>query len=242
MKRAGLCSPVVCEGESAMHCPRRYHEYPVLAITLDSTVQKTAALMKRALIRHLPVIDSGTRAPKELFSERDLRRHLNPRIGTEMEKEEDRKALRVPVHKLMVRRLVTANRETSIQEGAKLLVTKKIGCLPLLAENGRRAGIVTESDFIRLLAKKVAVVRTISKRTTTPDHRPARVLSPAGFPPWRFRRGPSSHRRKSEIHLGHTGKKEARRPPGRGQKAGTTGLGGRVHAARGFFSRHRCIR
>ncbi|HLC25304.1 MAG TPA: CBS domain-containing protein [bacterium] len=131
---------------------------PVILITLDNTLGEAADLMQRSSIRHLLVIDSETRALKGIITDRDLRKHLSPMLGTEAETEEDRKTLQTRVHKVMVRRLVTATPETSIREGARLLITKKIGCLPIVDNNRRLFGILTESDFVRLLAEKVAVI------------------------------------------------------------------------------------
>lgn len=131
---------------------------PVILITLDNTLGEAADLMRRSAVRHFPVIDPETRTLKGILTDRDLRKHLSPRLGTEAETEEDRKTLKIPVHKVMVRRLYTATPETSLREGARLLMTKKIGCLPVVDDRRRLLGIITESDFVKLLAENVAVV------------------------------------------------------------------------------------
>jgi CBS domain-containing protein len=48
---------------------------------------------------------------------------------------------------IMAQPLVTATRETTLDEIARLMLTHKVGCLPIVDQQGRLCGIVTESDF-----------------------------------------------------------------------------------------------
>lgn len=42
---------------------------------------------------------------------------------------------------------IVVNQSTSLKEAAKLMIDKKIGCLPVVNENAELAGIVTERTF-----------------------------------------------------------------------------------------------
>jgi len=48
---------------------------------------------------------------------------------------------------------LTTTPETPLIEAAQILMERKIGCLPVV-ENGRLVGIVTEADFVALVARK----------------------------------------------------------------------------------------
>jgi CBS domain-containing protein len=51
----------------------------------------------------------------------------------------------------MTSEVITTTPETPLLEAAKILMEKKIGCMPVV-EDGRLVGILTESDFVALAA------------------------------------------------------------------------------------------
>jgi CBS domain-containing protein len=51
--------------------------------------------------------------------------------------------------------VVTTGPGTALVEAARILAERKIGCLPVV-ENGRLVGILTEGDFVALVARKEA--------------------------------------------------------------------------------------
>jgi CBS domain-containing protein len=50
----------------------------------------------------------------------------------------------------MTRRVITVTPDTPVEEAARLIVQKKIGCLPVLEEE-RLMGIVTRDDLLAAL-------------------------------------------------------------------------------------------
>jgi CBS domain-containing protein len=56
------------------------------------------------------------------------------------------------VKDVMATDVVTTGPETSLVEAARLLTERKIGCLPVV-ENGRLVGILTEGDFVAVVAR-----------------------------------------------------------------------------------------
>jgi CBS domain-containing protein len=45
----------------------------------------------------------------------------------------------------------TVTPDTSVAEAARVMIERKIGCLPVVL-GGKLVGIVTETDFVRLVA------------------------------------------------------------------------------------------
>jgi CBS domain-containing protein len=97
-------------------------------------------LLRRHGIRHLPVV-RGQRLVG-LLTHRDFlaalekdraRTHAEPLWACDF----------------MTVDLVTVNPETPVQEAVRLLLEKKIGCLPVVDEADRLLGILTESDLVR---------------------------------------------------------------------------------------------
>lgn len=88
-------------------------------------------------IRHLPVVDGSRLAG--IVSDRDLARA----------------PASVPLGDVMTRRVVTSP-ETPVEDAALLLVTHKIGALPVVRE-GALVGIFTETDALRALVDLLRV-------------------------------------------------------------------------------------
>ena len=48
---------------------------------------------------------------------------------------------------------MTTSRDTLLVEAARILLERKIGCLPVV-ESGQLVGILTEGDFVAIFARK----------------------------------------------------------------------------------------
>lgn len=108
-------------------------------------------LMRLGRIRHLPVVDeSGELAG--IVSQRDLfHSGLIKALGYGTHAQ--RQALDMVVVKEAMRtQVVTIGLDTPLRDAAKVMLDRKIGCLVVLDE-GRIAGILTESDFVKLVAE-----------------------------------------------------------------------------------------
>ncbi len=109
------------------------------------------ALMKEARIRHLPVLDEDDQVCA-VVSQRDLFRGALLRALGYGSRAEDSMLRQVPVKAAMSGELYTTTPDTPIAEAARVMMERKVGCLPVI-DNGRLAGIITESDFVRLVAE-----------------------------------------------------------------------------------------
>lgn len=107
-------------------------------------------IMKQNRIRHLPVVDQDGNLCG-IISQRDLFRGMLLRTlgyGTHLEQKMlDTHAIK----EAMVDHVHTTTPDASLKEAAQLMITHKVGCLPVL-DNGKLVGIITEENFLKLFA------------------------------------------------------------------------------------------
>ena len=108
-------------------------------------------LMKDERIRHLPVIDESGDVCA-VVSQRDLFRGALLRALGYGSRAEETMLRQVVVKEAMSVELVTTTPDTSVAEAARVMIERGIGCLPVL-DAGKLVGIVTETDFVRLVAQ-----------------------------------------------------------------------------------------
>lgn len=125
----------------------RMRRDPVTAKQTDS-FRYALKLIRKEGIRHLPVLD-GKRLVG-IVTDRDLRQSA-PSPATTLEVHELNYLLeRLTIEAIMTKNVITVAPETGLLEAARLLLTHKIGCLPVV-EHGDLVGIITEGDMLRAL-------------------------------------------------------------------------------------------
>jgi len=55
------------------------------------------------------------------------------------------------MHQIMSRKPITAEKETTVEEAARMFVEKNISCLPILSSEKEIIGIVTWKDILKRL-------------------------------------------------------------------------------------------
>jgi CBS domain-containing membrane protein len=118
----------------------------VATLDLNDELSLADDIMKLGRIRHVPVVDEGRLVG--IMSQRDLfKASLASAMGFgEKAKREFMKT--VAVKEVMVDEVITISPEASIEEAGKVMLEKKIGCLPVIEEGGL-VGLVTETDILR---------------------------------------------------------------------------------------------
>ncbi len=107
-------------------------------------------LMKQERIRHLPVLDDDGELVG-IVSQRDMFRGALAHALGYGETAQRRMLGLLVVKEVMTTRVVTVGPGAPIADAARTMVDRKIGCLPVV-EGGRLVGILTESDFVEVLA------------------------------------------------------------------------------------------
>jgi CBS domain-containing protein len=103
-------------------------------------------------VRHLPVLDDDEQRLVGIVTQRDLFRDaLAHALG--YGKPAQRKILdTLAVKDVMATEVVTIRSDASLVYAARVLTERKIGCLPVV-DDGRLVGILTEGDFVALIAR-----------------------------------------------------------------------------------------
>ncbi|PWH20927.1 MAG: hypothetical protein DDG58_00250 [Ardenticatenia bacterium] len=121
-----------------------------LTVTPDTSIVEVQGIMAENNIRHVPVVEKGKRLVG-LVTRQNLR--ISPIELSSLNVWEITRLLSgLKVKDVMVRGkdVITATPDTPIEEAARILVTHRIGCLPVL-EEGIVVGIITESDLLTQL-------------------------------------------------------------------------------------------
>ncbi|MGE0481751.1 MAG: CBS domain-containing protein [Phycisphaerae bacterium] len=123
----------------------------VRTVTPFDSLDKTIALMEEAGIHHLVVMEDNRVVG--MISDRDVLLSTGWLLGVERQVQTKTGPMTVgPTHvgQVMSRPAVTITNAETARDAALILVNRKIGALPVLA-NGRLVAIVTESDLLRWL-------------------------------------------------------------------------------------------
>ena len=107
-------------------------------------------LMKEERIRHLPVLDEDG-IVCAVVSQRDLFRGALLRALGYGGRAEESMLRQVLVKEAMSETVVTTGPDAPITEAARVMVERKIGCLPVV-QGEKLLGILTETDVVRLVA------------------------------------------------------------------------------------------
>jgi CBS domain-containing membrane protein len=126
---------------------------PVTTLKRNDKLTLADDVMQLGRIRHLPVLEDDGEELVGIVSQRDLfRGALAQALG--YGQYAHRKLLDTfSVKDVMTTDVVTTSADTPLVEAARVLIQRKIGCLPVV-ENGRLTGIITEADFVALVARE----------------------------------------------------------------------------------------
>ena len=107
-------------------------------------------LMSEDRIRHLPVLDEDG-IVCAVVSQRDLFRGALLRALGYGGRAEESMLRQLVVKEAMSETVVTTDPDAPLAEAARVMVERKIGCLPVV-EKEKLVGILTETDVVRLVA------------------------------------------------------------------------------------------
>ena len=120
----------------------------VVTLSITERLDLTQDIMSLGRVRHLPVLDDEQRVVG-IVSDRDLLAAAMTKV-LDFDPESRRTFLRsIEVGEVMAKEVVSVTEDTEIGEVARIFVERKIGCVPVLDEDGELLGLVTETDLIR---------------------------------------------------------------------------------------------
>lgn len=121
----------------------------VISVGMDDSLELIRRLLQKHDIHHLPVLDAGRLVG--VISDRDVLRALSPALGTAAETARDAATLRKRAHQIMSRKLVTVAPGASVAAAVRLLVGRRLSCLPVCESEDRLLGLLSWRDLLRQL-------------------------------------------------------------------------------------------
>ena len=122
----------------------------LITLGRNDTLDIAQDIMTQERIRHFPVVEEGQLVG--VVSQRDL---FHASLGSVIkygEKAQKAFLATIRVKEVMNNPLTTISPDASIMEAARLMVEKKIGCLPVV-DAEKLLGLVTETDILREVAE-----------------------------------------------------------------------------------------
>lgn len=116
--------------------------------TENDTLEEAHKFMRMAGVRHLPVLDED-RDLVGILSDRDLLLGWAQGPSTK-------------VADLMSRYTKWVHPETTARDAAAMMLSDKIGCLPVLDAAKKLVGIVTETDFLLVAHRALTIQQMVA--------------------------------------------------------------------------------
>lgn len=135
----------------------------VITIQRDESADRAQTLMAMHGIRHLPVLEG--RRLVGVISDRDVRGSMVRQSPGSRRTGAGKAWFMIPgvrVEDLMTPDPCTVPPDVDIEEAARLLITRKIGCLPVV-DRGRVVGIITETDILGLVTEIMGLLGPSSR-------------------------------------------------------------------------------
>ena len=121
----------------------------VATLGSDDTLDIADGVMSMGRIRHLPVLEAGQVVG--VVSQRDLfRTALGAALAFGISRPQEL-TRSLEIRDVMSQPVVTVEPNALVQEAARTMAERKIGCLPVV-EGGKLVGILTENDMMRYAA------------------------------------------------------------------------------------------
>lgn len=143
---------------------REFMSENVVTVTSDKSMLEVRELMRSKDMRRLPVIDDIRRVVG-ILTDSDISR-TSPTEATTLSKHEANYILgRIKVKDIMTRSVITIRDNAGIEDAAYMLYKNKINALPVLNEDGRLCGIITDSDVFRAFVDLMGLAKNSTRIT-----------------------------------------------------------------------------
>jgi acetoin utilization protein AcuB len=145
---------------------------PVISVSPDAPINEVLAMFKKEHIRRAPVIKGGKLLG--IVSERDLL-NASPSSATTLSVWELNYLIsKVTVKDVMTTKVITVDRDTPIEEAARIMADQKIGGLPVTS-SGKVVGIITETDLFKIFLELMGARQKALRVTATIPEQPGEL-------------------------------------------------------------------
>lgn len=146
--------------------------HPVISVSPDQPINDVLAMFKKEHIRRAPVMKAGKLVG--IVSERDLLNASPSPVTTLSIWEMNYLISKVTVKNVMAKKVITVDRDTPIEEAARIMADKKIGGLPVVSSD-KVVGIITETDLFKIFLELMGARQKAMRVTATIPDRPGEL-------------------------------------------------------------------
>jgi CBS domain-containing protein len=130
---------------------REWMTSPVITVTPQTSISSAHQIMKENGIRRLPVVENERLVG--IVTIGDVR-EASPSDATTLSIWElNYLWAQLTVERVMTRKTLTIRADSPLLDAAQIMLDHKVSGLPVVDENDRLVGILTESDIFRMLVK-----------------------------------------------------------------------------------------
>lgn len=147
----------------------------------EMPVTDAQTLMREKNIRHLPIVD-GEGNLVGLVTQRSLLRTLPSDVSHFSRFEISYVLGRIKVRDVMVKEVTTIDQDTPIEEAARIMADRRIGCLPVMGDGDpatgskpRLVGIITDNDLFTIMVDLLGARRAGVRVTVLQPDRPGEI-------------------------------------------------------------------
>jgi acetoin utilization protein AcuB len=149
----------------------------------DMPVAEARSLMEREQIGHLPVLDKNN-SLAGIVAKKDLLK-AGPSPATSLDMYEISYLLsKLKVEKVMEKKVITVNESEVVEEAARIMADKDIGCLPVTrgpaGPGALLVGIITDTDLFRVFINAFGARHPGVRITFSMDEGPGHLAGLAG--------------------------------------------------------------
>src|SRR5574339_1035283 len=142
---------------------------PVISVSPDDPINEVLAMFRNEHIRRAPVMKEGKLLG--IVSERDLLNASPSSVTTLSVWELNYLISKVKVKTVMTKKVISVDKDTPIEEAARIMADQKIGGLPVTSA-GKVVGIITETDLFKIFLELMGARQKSLRVTVTIAEKP----------------------------------------------------------------------
>mgnify|MGYP001040936510 FL=1 len=139
----------------------------------ETPVAEAQTLMQENNIRHLPILDEDNKLVG-LVTQRSLMHAVPDDLSQFSPFVVNYVLAKLQAKNIMVRDVVTIDPDTTIEEAARIMADKKIGCLPVMQDD-ELVGIISDSDLFNIMMELLGARRAGVRMTVLQPDRAGEV-------------------------------------------------------------------
>ena len=132
---------------------------PVISVSPDDPINDVLAMFKKEHIRRAPVIKNGKMVG--MVTGTDLINASPSSVTTLSIWEMNYLISKVTVKSVMSKKVITVDKDTPIEEAARIMADEKIGGLPVM-DGKKVVGIITETDLFKVFLELMGAAIKVS--------------------------------------------------------------------------------